>query len=48
MKISYIVPKGSKNVGTFIQKEIGSAKNIQDSTTRNSVDSGLRKIASAI
>lgn len=47
-KISLILPKGTKNTTQFINKEIGSARNIKSKQTRDAVLSGLNKIAHCI
>mgnify|MGYP002813985137 CR=1 FL=1 len=45
MKISFYIPKETKNISQFIQKELSSSQNIQDKNVRQSVEAGLKKIA---
>ena len=44
MKISYYVPKGKKGMKEFIDKELATAKNIQDTIDRRNIIEGLTKI----
>lgn len=48
MKISLLIPEGTRNERAFVLKELAQARNIKDKNTRKSVESGLRKIASHI
>ena len=41
MKISLYIPKGSKRIKPFLEKELATAKNIKEKQTRESVLNGL-------
>ncbi len=48
MKISYYIPKETKNISSFIQSELSTSSNIKDRQTRQSVISGLTKISGCL
>jgi len=48
MKISLLIPDGTRNTRQFAKAELAQAKNIKNKATRKSVESGLRLIINNI
>ena len=48
MKISLLLPEGSRNARSFALEELAKARNIKNKNERKSVESGLRKISNQI